>query len=185
MEIRSEYDLIQAMSGATPEGEGKCSVTIKQQRCNAEGNLIEIDEEFISEKPIVQMFKQPGGFICVDLIFHSLEDKDLRMFYAYLSSFFTAANSTSDEEDDFPLLSVVFVPHEFEGKYWAIGLNPIFYSLTPEDVTGEPRIIRMAFMAQEDSDELPNFLFFVTPDSELESIRSEAEGEEQETSIYY
>lgn len=178
MNMISEFDLIQAMSGANIDGEGKCVLAIKQQRCDADGVLRDLDDEFVTEKPVVQVFKQAGGFVLVDLVFNSIEDKDLKIIYAYLDRFFSSSNSASDDEDDFPLLTFTFVPHAFDGAYWAMGLNPIYYGLTPEDSTGEPRIIRLVFMAQDDTEALPNFLFLSSPDSALEDIRSAAEDDD-------
>ena len=173
MDMFSEYDLIQAMSGADENGEGRCSIGIRHQRCDAEGQLVDVEEEFVTEKPVVQVFRQPGGFVLVDLIFQSIADQDLKIIYAYLDRFFAASNSCSDDEDDFPMLSLALFPRVLEGRYWALGLNPIFYALTPEDSSGEPRIIRMTFMAQETEDVLPNFLFLASPKDELEKIRNE------------
>lgn len=179
----SEFDLMQSMSGPNIDGEGKCVLAIKQQRCNADGVLREMDDEFITEKPVVHIFKQAGGFVLVDLVFSSIEDKDLKIIYAYLDRFFSASNSVSDDEYDFPLLTFTFVPHAFDGAYWAIGLNPIYYGLTPEDSTGEPRIIRLVFMAQDDTEALPNFLFLASPNSALEDIMIAA-GEDGEDASY-
>lgn len=174
----SEYDLIQAMSGANEYGEGKCTIAIRQQRQNADGILRDVDDEFVSEKPIVQVSRQTAGFVCVDLIFNSVEDKDLKIIYSCLERFFASTNSMSDNGLDFPVLSFAIIPHAFNGKYWAMGLNPIFRTLTPEDSTGEPRIIRMTFVCQEDQDALPNFLFLQTPDSYLNALDI-SEDEEQ------
>ena len=125
MEMFSEYDLIRAMSGADKYGEGKCMVAVKHQRCEANGNCVDVDDEFVTEKPIVNVFRQPGGFVLVDLYFRSVEDKDLKIVYSYLDRFLRAENSSSDDGLDFPLLSFAFLPKEFEGKYWALGVNPI------------------------------------------------------------
>lgn len=168
--VLSEYDLIQAMSGTNDYGEGKCTIAVRQQRQNADGILKDVDDEFITDKPVVQIFKQPSGFVSVDLIFKSMEDKDLRIIYAYLDRFFSSTNSISDDGLDFPVLTFAFIPHEFNGKYWALGLNPIFRTLTPEDSTGEPRIIRMVFFAQEDQSSLPNFLLLQSSDSSLDAL---------------
>lgn len=177
MEINSEYSLIQAMSGADEYGEGKCSVAVRQQRQSADGTLRDVDDEFITEKPIVQVSKQSPGFVNVDLIFKSVEDRDLRVIYSYLERFYAATNSISDDELDFPVFSLAIFPHEFNGKYWALGLNPIFRALTPEDSTGEPRIIRMVFVCQEDQDAMPNFLFLHTPDGYLDALADEEDEE--------
>ena len=134
----------------------------------------------MTEKPIVQVFKQAGGFVLVDLIFNSIEDKDLKIVFAYLDRFFSSSNSITDDEEDFPLLTFTFVPREFNGAHWALGLNPIYYGLTPEDSTGEPRIIRMVFMAQEDTDALPNFLFLSSPESALRDIQEQVDAADED-----
>ena len=169
----SEYDLIQAMSGVDEFGDSKCFVGIKQQRCDADGHLKDVDDEFVTEKPVLKFFRQAGGFITVDMIFQSVEDRDLKIIFSYLDRFFQASNSATDDEMEFPLLSFSFVPHEHQGLYWALGLNPVHYTLTPEDSTGEPRIIRMLFLMQDDKDILPNFLFLRSSDSELAALNTD------------
>lgn len=189
MQNFTEYDFIQEASGMDINGESKCIVSVRHQRCDADGVLTEVEEEFISEKPVVQIFKQSGGlacdaFVCVDFIFRSVEDRDLKIIYAYLDRFFSASNSVSDDGSDFPLFSLTITPHSLEGKFFALGLNPIFYALTPEDSTGEPRIIRMVFVSQDDPDALPNFLFLRSADDVLADIQMQAD-ENEEDGMYY
>lgn len=166
----TDYDLIQAISGEGEFGESKCVVALRQMRSNCEGKLHDVDDEFITEKPIVSIFKQPGGFVCVDFFFKSVEDRDLKIMFSYLQRFFQAANSVSDDGVEFPLLTFTFMPREFDGQYWAIGLNPLHYALTPEDSTGEPRVIRVLFGQQEDGEQVPNFLFVKSPDGVLDAM---------------
>lgn len=173
MDTFTEYDLIQMLSGTDEYGVGKSVVGINLQRCDAEGELREVEDEFITEKPIVQVFKQAGGYVLVDLIFESIEDVDLKTIFLYLKRFTDASASVDDDELDFPLLSLSIAPKKFDGAYWVLGLNPIFYALTPEDTTGEPRIIRMAFISQDDPDALPNFLFLSSQEEELEKLNNE------------
>lgn len=176
----TRYDLIRAMSGTNEYGEGKCTIAIRQQRQTAQGVLSDVDDEFISEKPVVQVSNPTEGFVCVDLIFNSIEDKDLNIIYSYLERFFSTTNSIREDGLDFPVFSLAIFPHEFNGRYWALGLNPIFRALTPEDATGEPRIIRMVFVCQEDQDMVPNFLFFETPEGSLPDLGNDEDEEADE-----
>lgn len=172
----SEYDLIQAMSGVDSFGEPKCSVTVRLQQCHEDGHWSELDDEFISEKPVVQVCKQAGGFVLVDLIFRSVQDRDLKTIFSYIDRYFSPENSVSDDGLSFSLLSVALVPYAFEGKYWAMGMNPIWFGLVPDDSEGEPKIIRLAFVMQDGADSVPNFVFLSSGDSELEAIRGEEQG---------
>lgn len=169
----TKYDLIQFISGSDENGMSKCTTSVQLLRQNAEGNLTNTEDEFVTTKPVIQISNQVGGFILVDLIFDSCEDIDLHIIYSYLKRFFHYTESTNDEETDFPLINFAFFPNSLEGKYWVLGLNPIFYALTPDDARGEPRIIRLAFVAQDDLDALPNFLFLNSPEDELEKLRVE------------
>ncbi len=179
MGLFTEYDLIQAISGTDEFGHSKCSISINLERQDADGNLKKIDDEFVSEKPVVQVFKQAGGFVLVDFIFDDINDMDLHIIYSYLKKFFDSTQSVSDDDLDFPVLSVAIVPNDLQGEYWVLGNNPIFYALTPDDEKGEPRIIRMAFIQQEDKDVLPNFLFLTSLEEELEKI-----GDEEDVDLY-
>ncbi len=174
----SEYELIQAISGADERGYSKCVISIQPQRCDADGNVVNTDDEYVTEKPIVRVFRQAGGYVLVDFAFNSIHDADLRNMYAILEDFFAATNSSDDDDEDFPLLAITIVPHSLEGEYFAIGFNPIFYALTPDDPTGEPNIIRLVFVTQDDPDMVPNFLFLKS-DEEYENFISDDEEDDE------
>lgn len=182
MFLQSEYDFIQAISGADIDGNGRCVVSIQPQRQNAEGKITDTDDAFETEKPVVEMCKQAGGWVMVDFIFNSVDDMDLHKMYSYLQCFFRASNSVSDDELDFPLLVFTFVPLEGEGEFFAVGINPIFYALTPEDSKGEPTIIRTVFKCQDEGDAVPNFLFLRADEEMLENIKNE-DDEDYEDSV--
>ena len=179
MELFTEYDLIQAISGENEFGLSKCAISINLERQDANGNIKKLDDEFVSEKPVVQIFKQPGGFVLVDFVFDDINDMDLHIIYSYLKRFFDSTQSVSDDDLDFPVLSVAIVPNALQGEYWVLGNNPIFYALTPDDEKGEPKIIRMACVQQEDADVLPNFLFLTSLEEELEKI-----GNDEDDDLY-
>lgn len=172
-QILSEYDLIQAISGVDAHGAGKCTVTIQPQRCNADGNVVNTDVEYMTDKPIIQMFKQAGGFVLVDFVFESIEDIDLKRMYEYLRDFFDSTNSIREEDNEFPVLAISIVPEAFAGEYWTMGLNPVFYTLAPDDMKGEPKILRLLFSSDEDSETLPNFFFMKSDETELAKMREE------------
>lgn len=172
-QINSEFDLIQAISGADEHGAGKCTISIQPQRCDADGNLVNTDSEFETDKPIVQMFKQVGGFVLVDFVFDSVHDVELQRMFGYFRDFFDSTNSIRDEDQEFPVLVVSIIPNAFAGEYWTMGINPIFYTLAPDDTLGEPKILRVLFASDEDVDEIPNFLFMKSDDAELAKIREE------------
>lgn len=175
----SEYDLIQAISGTDEHGYGKCVISIQPQRCDADGNVVNTDSEYVTEKPVVKVFRQAGGYMLVDFMFDSVYDADLRNIYAILEDFFAATNSSADDDEDFPLMALSIVPQSLNGEYFAIGFNPIFYALTPDDSTGEPRIIRLVFVAQDDPDMIPNFLFLKSDEEAYENIvADDDDGEE-------
>lgn len=176
----SEYDLIQAISGRDEHGAGKCSIAIQPQHCNADGRVVDTDEEYVTDKPVVQMFKQAGDFILVDLIFDSINDIDLQRIYTLFQDYFASTNSANDISGDFPIIALSVVPRALNGEYWTLGLNPIFYSLVPDDVTGKPNIIRLTFVAQSDPETVPNFFFMRSKEEELEKIREENEEEGDE-----
>lgn len=180
----SEYDLIQAISGRDSHGDGKCTIAIQPQRCNADGKVVNTVEEYVTDKPVVQMFKQTDGFILVDLIFDSINDIDLQRIYTLFQDFFASTNSASDINGDFPIIVLSVVPRVHNGEYWTLGLNPVFYSLVPNDVSGEPSIIRLLFVEQPDSDAIPNFFFMHSDLEDLEKLRDEDREEDDEYDEY-
>ena len=170
MGISNEFDLIQAISGCDEFGNSKCNISVMLQYQDSDGNLKNIEDDFMTSKPIVQISKQLNGYVLMDLIFESREDIDLKIIYSYLKRFFDSSMSVNDDETEFPLFTIAIVPEELAGEYWVMGLNPIFYTLTPDDVDGEPKIIRPLFVSQPDPDSLPNFLFMRSDSEELDAI---------------
>ena len=173
MIIANEYDFVQAVSGTHEHGQGKCVVSLQAQRQDADGNIKDVDDEFVTEKPVVQMFKQAGGYVLVDFVFDSIYDVELNRMYSYVQQFFQASNSTDDDELDFPMLVVTFVPKEHDGEYFALGINPIFHALVPEDTKGDPTIIRLLFTAHVDPDLVPNFLFLKSNNEMLDKFMND------------
>ena len=111
----TKYDLIQAISGSDENGMSKCTTSVQLVRQNAEGKIIDTEDEFVTTKPVIQISNQVGGYILVDLIFDSAEDIDLNIIYSYLKRFFHYTESANDDETDFPLINLAFFPNSLEG----------------------------------------------------------------------
>lgn len=93
--------------------------------------------------PTVNIFRHAETSL-ITLTFPSKFDAELRTAYNALENFSKAEQSMDDDGLNIPLLRLVVVPNDFAGKYYIVAANPLMWTLSPADATGEPRVIRFA-----------------------------------------
>lgn len=172
MEKRLSYnDLLEAMCGKNVLGFSKCYIQLFQEEIEKDGTINRIDDLFI-DKPIINMFVQPGS-VLVDFIYKSSRDEDLNYQWEFMNGYYIASNSTNDETGVSPSLTVLIVPRDYDGEYYAIGQNPLMVVLTPSEPTNpDPKIIRAIF--REDQFQ---FLHADPKDIDKEGILKEIDSE--------
>lgn len=173
-------ELIMAASGPDKDGRTKSAIGVFREIWGADGSVTPV-EDMSMDKPVVNIFRH-GGYVQVDLKFGSKMDVDLRMLWSMLEKFCEAANSVEDEAESIPALTLSILPHQFEGEYYMLGVNPIFHTLQPDSPSEEPTVIRMIFDEQD-------FLFYemdkdAAADMESE-IKKELQVEQEAEDAYY
>ena len=121
--------------------------------------------------PTVNIFRHAETSL-ITLTFPSKFDAELRTAYNALENFSKAEQSMDDDGLNIPLLRLVVVPNDFTGKYYIVAANPLMWTLSPADATGEPRVIRFAV-----ADENLN-AYCTNEDEEEEAEPQEEENEE-------
>lgn len=116
--IMESMDLLNAVVGADAAGRCKTTVAffVEKDGDNADDSLI---DEFYAEKPIIQMseYGDAAGneYYCIEFVYKSRRDEDLRQQWLFLERFVERVNS--DSASDEIVLTVSFIPKSLDGKY--------------------------------------------------------------------
>jgi hypothetical protein len=146
-DINSTKDLMISASGRDDYGMPKASIGITHERWGINGDVTTVVEDSYNN-PVVNIFKH-AGYVQVDLDFGSKFDVNLKLCWNILENFCEAANSVDDEATEIPTIVLTIIPNEFEGKYYMLGVNPIFHTLQPKNPSGEPTVIRLVFNEED------------------------------------
>ena len=136
-------DIILAASGSI-DGNTKCAIGLFHEIWNVDTDETSTLQQINIEKPIVNIFKH-ANYTQVDLVFKSKFDADLRNIWDMLTRFCETENSIDDDTTELPVIVLSIFPHELNGLYYILATNPIFYTLQPEDASGDPCVIRLVF----------------------------------------
>lgn len=139
-------EVIMAASGSI-DGKTKSAIGLFHEIWHTNGDTTPV-QQISLEKPVVNIFRH-AGYVQVDLVFISKFDADLRNIWDMLTRFCEPENSMDDETDEMPTIVLAIYPTEFEGKYYILATNPIFFTLQPEDASGDPCVIRLIFDEEE------------------------------------
>ena len=168
-------EIINAVKGVNEEEKPKAAITLTNIFYNDD---LDDAEEFGSASaynPTIDI-KYNSGFVRVDLIFKNSMDKDLRLFNALLENYGKEVNDYDEMKPKIPLNSLTILPIEFNGSYYIVANNSIFWCLQPV-IPGED--CRMISILYEEED----FQFFEDSELDIEAIdkiiKEEIESEEK------
>lgn len=137
-------DIILAASGKK-DNHTKSNIGLFHELWNKDGETVNRIQEISLDKPVVNISKH-SGFILVDLEFVTHLDADFRQCYHMLNKFFSAESSEDDNAEDVPVLVLSIIPHEYDGSYYFLALNPVLWTITPSAPSEEhANVIRMVF----------------------------------------
>lgn len=171
-ETLSLKDLIVSASGFNDElGMPNASCVLYMDILHDGGTAPTPVHEIPMLNPTVNIFRHAETSL-ITLTFPSKFDAELRTAYNALENFSKAEQSMDDNALNIPLLRLVVVPNDFAGKYYIVAANPLMWTLSPADATGEPRVIRFAV-----ADENLN-AYCTNEDEEEEAEPQEEENEE-------
>lgn len=97
------------------------------------------------QKPTISI-ERHGNYIQLDFNFISALDNDLKMFWTALELYgktVSDVNTIAAETGIVATGSITLVPTQFNGKYFAVAVNPIFWALTCSEIGESANVIRV------------------------------------------
>lgn len=102
------------------------------------------------QKPVISI-ERHNQFIQIEFKFISALDNDLKLLWTTLELYGKTMNDINVDNNTLPRLAsgtITFVPVQFNGKYFAVAVNPIFWSLTSPDTGESANLIRVLVEAE-------------------------------------
>lgn len=99
----------------------------------------------VMQKPVISI-ERHGLFLQIDFKFISALDNDLKMLWTTLELYGKTMNDINTEESNVPRIAsgtITFAPTQFEGRYFAVVANPVYWALTSPDVGESTNLIRV------------------------------------------
>lgn len=126
------------------DGESQCMVGMNLCYCTEDGESREVMSAAINQAII--SVKSLVDYTLVDLEFKSDFDVDLKRLWDILEAYGSSTNHFSLSDDErVPVLSIALIPELDGGKVFAMGSNPLFWSLCAKAPGKTVSIIRMVF----------------------------------------
>lgn len=124
------------------------------------------------QKPVISV-QRHNEFVQIDFKFISSLDNDLKMLWNTLELYGKEIDSLNVEESTVPRLAsgtITLVPTQFDGKYFAVIGDPIFWSLTCPDIGESANVIRVLVDAE-------HFQIFENKGIDMEALEKEIDSE--------
>ena len=149
------------ISGPDAFGKPKANIVLNYSDRFSDGTSHTLQELTILQKPIVSVFRH-AGYVNVLLDFKYPESQDLYLTWQLLQEYSQPINGVCwlPEELEsgyfidldgqqqliyFPMLELGITPVGKEKEFQLIGLNPLFFTLQPNGLSGTPCVIQFTF----------------------------------------
>lgn len=150
------------ISGSDEFGHAKANIVLQHNLTYSDGRVVPVQSHTIYQKPIISIARSTIA-TTLRLFFESNEDVDLNMAWQLLTEWNTPENSPTwtneeavsgnylDENGDtqpifFHTLDVILVPIGHEEEYQMTGMNPLSFTLCPEDPRNPiPNVLQLTF----------------------------------------
>lgn len=137
------------ISGADEFGHAKANIMFQHNLTYSDGRVVPVQSHTIYQKPIVSIARSTIA-TTLRLFFESNEDVDLNMAWQLLTEWNTPGNSPTWDNEEvvsgnyldadgetqpifFHTLDVILIPIGHEEEYQLTGMNPLAFTLCPED----------------------------------------------------
>lgn len=164
-------EIIKASCGKNEDNNPNCSFTL----CTQKWSIMEEDKEpeTIGEhpayKPVLDMQKH-GKFIQIDLEYPTSSDIDLKIMWNMLEKYGQELDEVNEDSESIPMSALTIVPLVYEGCYYMIAINPIFWTLQPSQPGKEATVIRLLY-----EEENLNFYEASEEDIDIEGIEADVD----------
>lgn len=137
-------DLIVSASGRNEELDiPNAACILNLDIFHSDGQAPDSIHSFTMVNPVVKIFRHADTSM-VTLTFPTKFDEELSTAYEMLETFREAQNSMDDDLRNIPVVRLVVIPNEYEGRYYILCANPLIWALAPAGLDGEPRELRFA-----------------------------------------
>lgn len=124
------------------------------------------------QKPVINV-ERHGVFIQLDYTFISALDTDLKLMWNALELYGKTSNDINVDTEKtglFTSAGITMVPTQYSGKYFCTAINPIFWSLTANEIGSNANTIRILFNIED-------FEVFENLNIDVEKIKKEVKEE--------
>lgn len=170
MYMRIINEIIKAACGKNEDNNPNCTFTL----CTQKWSIMEDKEpETIGEhpayKPVLNIQKH-GKFIQIDLEYPATSDTDLKIMWNMLEKYGRELDEVDDDSESIPMSVLTMVPLVYEGCYYMIAINPIFWALQPSQPGKDATVIRLLY-----EEENLNFYEASEEDIDIESVEADVD----------
>ena len=172
-------DFIEIACGRTLDGTTKS--TLLMSLSLVDKNAPEAEPEVIAEySGLTAAGEVFFGIPLTEIDIHCFShlDEDLKEFWDVVEYYFDLVQEIEEGQTKLPLLEVVIIPNEFDGKVLLTAINPCYHALTAKKVKDMNHIIALAFDKEN--------VFIVEPEEfNVSEYLAEAEREAAERIAMY
>lgn len=173
-------EIIETASGEDDMGFNKSAAGLFFEIVGPDGQVKEKVDEVDVDKPIINIHKNLKR-VFVDLIFSSKLDTDFNMMNDLMLKAFQADKSVKEDGSEIPLVSLSIIPHAYDGKYYILCTDPMFWALTSQSPRGDIDTLRMVFDEED--------VYFIQVSDEAlnqmhDDIEAEVAAEQREADFY-
>lgn len=163
-------EIIKAACGKNENNNPNCSLTLCTQKWSVmEDKEPETIGEHPAYRPVLDLQKH-GKFIQIDLEFPALSDIDLKIMWNMFEKYGRELDEVDDNSESIPVSALTIVPLVYEGGYYMIAINPIFWTLQPSQPGKEATVIRLLY-----EEENLNFYEASEEDINIEDIEADVD----------
>ena len=136
--------IVDAASGKDESGFNKAAIGLFHETVDVGGNVTETVREVSCDTAVVEIHRNLRR-VFTDIIFPTSMDVELHRINDLLKDAFSSANSVSDDGSTFTLVTLSIIPHEFDGRYYMLCTDPLFWALTAQEPRADLNTIRLVF----------------------------------------
>ena len=126
----------------------KASVAVQVSFLNQKGEAVKDGSSYATIKSIIRITRV-RDFVQLDLQFRTNMERDIDIIWNIINSYHEMLRKYNKETDElYPYLTFTIVPNKYEGRYFAVASEPIFWSLSSDHAASSPSCIHLCFEAE-------------------------------------
>ena len=165
-------EILNDMCGLDQRRMTKSALTLENGIFNFTKKETEVINSITLNKPAIEIEKH-GDLIQIDICFVSSMDNDLKILWNNVELY---GKNMNDLDADIrskklaPISSLTIVPTKYNGQYFAVGTNPIFWALTSKKMGQNANVVRLLYKVED-------FKFYQNDDIDIEALKADVRQE--------